>query len=58
MPPASLDDIRERVRRQLELLAEPLRALEGGTSYPVEVGNDLKKLAAEVDRRMVGQSAS
>jgi nicotinate phosphoribosyltransferase len=58
LPPASLDDIRARARRQVELLPEPLRALEGGTTYPVEVGNDLKKLAAEVDRRMQRHSAS
>jgi nicotinate phosphoribosyltransferase len=48
----SLDTIRTRVKRELERLPNPLRRLEPGTTYPVEVADELKKLAAEVDSRM------
>ncbi len=48
----SLDTIRTRVKRELERLPNPLRRLEPGTTYPVEVADELKKLAAEVDARM------
>jgi nicotinate phosphoribosyltransferase len=51
-PSPSLDEIRRRAKRALEHLPEPLRRLEPGASYPVEVADDLIKLAAEVDRRM------
>jgi nicotinate phosphoribosyltransferase len=50
----SLDEIRRRVKRELERLPEPLRRLETGTTYPVEVAAELVALAAEVDRRMQG----
>jgi nicotinate phosphoribosyltransferase len=50
----SLDQIRRRVKRELERLPEPLRRLETGTTYPVEVAAELVALAAEVDRRMQG----
>jgi nicotinate phosphoribosyltransferase len=53
-PSSPLDAIRARVKRELERLPEPLRRLETGTTYPVEVADELKKLAAEVDRRMQG----
>src|SRR5262249_15617168 len=48
----TLDAIRARVKRELERLPEPLRRLEAGTTYPVEVADELKTLAAEVDARM------
>jgi hypothetical protein len=51
-PAESLDAIRARVKRELERLPEPLRKLETGTIYPVEVAEELVTLAAEVDRRM------
>jgi nicotinate phosphoribosyltransferase len=51
-PSPSLDEIRRRAKRALEHLPEPLRRLEPGASYPVEVADDLIKLAADVDRRM------
>jgi nicotinate phosphoribosyltransferase len=51
-PAESLDAIRARVKRELERLPEPLRKLEAGTTYPVAVADELKTLAAEVDRRM------
>jgi nicotinate phosphoribosyltransferase len=51
-PSPSLDDIRRHAKRELEHLPEALRQLEPGASYPVEVADDLVKLAAEVDRRL------
>jgi nicotinate phosphoribosyltransferase len=53
-PAETLDAIRARVKRELERLPEPLQRLEAGTTYPVEVADELKTLAAEVDRRMQG----
>jgi nicotinate phosphoribosyltransferase len=47
----SLDEIRRRVKRDLDRLPEPLRRLESGVTYPVEVAEELTRLAAEVDRR-------
>jgi nicotinate phosphoribosyltransferase len=57
-PPPSLDDIRRHAKRELERLPEPLRRLEPGTTYPVEIADELKALAAEVDRRMLARSAA
>ncbi len=51
-PAPSLDDIRRHAKRELERLPEPLRRLEPGTTYPVEVADELVQLAAEVDRRV------
>jgi nicotinate phosphoribosyltransferase len=51
-PAETLDAIRARVKRELERLPTPLRRLEPGTTYPVEVADELKALAAEVDARM------
>jgi nicotinate phosphoribosyltransferase len=50
-PSPSLDEIRRHARRELERLPEPLRRLEAGMTYPVEIADELKVLAAEVDRR-------
>jgi hypothetical protein len=36
-------------------LPELLRRLDPGASYPVEVGQKLEQLTAEVDRRLAGQ---
>jgi len=55
-PAPSLDEIRLRAKRELERLPEPLRRLEPGTTYPVEVADELKKLAAEVDRRLQAEA--
>ena len=55
-PAPSLDDIRSHAKRELELLPEPLRRLEPGAAYPVEIGGELKALAAEVDSRIGSQS--
>src|SRR6266516_2427984 len=48
----TLDQIRARAARGLERLPEPVRKLEPGASYPVEVSKTLKRLAADVDARM------
>src|ERR1700734_2291707 len=47
-----LEDARQRVKRGLERLPEPLRALDPGTTYQVEIAAELEALAAGVDRRM------
>jgi len=54
-PAPSLDDIRRHAKRQLELLPEPLRQLDPGTTYAVEVADELLRLAAAVDRRVEEQ---
>jgi len=51
-PAVPLAKIREHVKRELERLPEPLRRLEAGTTYPVEIADELKALAAEVDLRL------
>jgi nicotinate phosphoribosyltransferase len=51
-PSPSLYEIRRHAKRELERLPEPLRRLEPDTRYPVEVSDDLVRLAADVDRRM------
>jgi nicotinate phosphoribosyltransferase len=54
-PPESLNDVRARAKRELERLPEALRRLESDAHYPVEVADDLMKLAAEVDSRLQKQ---
>jgi len=54
-PVPSLDAIRHHTKRELERLPEALRRLEAGAIYPVEVADDLVKLAAEVDDRLARQ---
>jgi nicotinate phosphoribosyltransferase len=51
-PRPTLDQIRTHAARELERLPEPLRRLEPDASYPVEVSDALRRLAAEVDGRM------
>jgi nicotinate phosphoribosyltransferase len=55
-PPETLTDIRRRVKRELERLPESLRHLEPNATYPVEVADELVKLAAEVDHRLRAQT--
>jgi nicotinate phosphoribosyltransferase len=43
---------RERVARELARLPEPLRELAQAAPYPVAVADALKRLAADVDRRV------
>jgi nicotinate phosphoribosyltransferase len=57
-PSPPLAEIRQHALRELERLPESLRQLEAGTTYPVEVADELRELAAEVDRRMVGVTLS
>jgi nicotinate phosphoribosyltransferase len=56
-PPLSLDEIRRHAKRELELLPRALRSLAPGMAYPVEVADELKALAAEVDDRIKVKSA-
>jgi nicotinate phosphoribosyltransferase len=55
-PRPTLAEIRARAARSLERLPEPLRRLEPGVSCPVGVADALKRLAAEVDRRLAQQA--
>ncbi|KAB2916060.1 MAG: nicotinate phosphoribosyltransferase [Hyphomicrobiaceae bacterium] len=54
-PRSTLAEIRARAARGLQQLPEPLRRLEPGARYRVEVTDALVQLAAEVDRRLAGQ---
>ena len=54
-PSPTLAEIRARAARDLERLPEPLRRLEPGASYPVQVADALVRLAAEVDSRLKRQ---
>lgn len=54
-PAPSLDEIRARAARDLARLPEPLRLLEQGVTYPVQVANALVKLAEEADRHTAGK---
>jgi nicotinate phosphoribosyltransferase len=56
-PAPTLGEIRARAARDLERLPEPLRRLEPGASYQVEVSGGLTRLAAEVDGRVAQQKA-
>jgi nicotinate phosphoribosyltransferase len=51
-PSPSLAECRDRAARDLARLPEPLRRLEPGVAYPVEVSATLEQLAAEVDKRL------
>lgn len=54
-PKPSLDAIREGVRRDLARLPKPLRRLRTTPAYPVEIGDALRRLADETDRRLALQ---
>jgi nicotinate phosphoribosyltransferase len=51
-PPETLAAMRERAKRELARLPEPLRRLDATSTYTVEIATELKALAAEVDRRL------
>lgn len=53
----SLDEIRHHAKRELDGLPETLRSLDQTATYPVDVAEDLKELAATVDRRLLRQMA-
>jgi nicotinate phosphoribosyltransferase len=48
----ALGAVRERARRELQRLPEPLRSLTQHVEYPVEVSPALQALTADVDRRL------
>src|SRR5262245_42794368 len=50
----SLAQIRERTAREIARLPEPLRRLETGIVYPVEISAKLKALVAEIDAKARG----
>ncbi|MGZ5909047.1 MAG: nicotinate phosphoribosyltransferase [Reyranella sp.] len=52
----TLAEIRVVAALDLGRLPEPLRRLERGAGYPVEIADALSKLAAEVDRRLTRQN--
>jgi len=54
-PVPGLAQIRERAARELARLPEPLRKLEAGTDYPVQVSKTLSALAAQVDAQTRGK---
>jgi nicotinate phosphoribosyltransferase len=56
-PRPTLTETRAHAARELAALPEPLRRLEPGAAYEVEVAEPLVRLAAEVDRRLAGQEA-
>jgi nicotinate phosphoribosyltransferase len=49
-PSPSLDQIRERAAEQLDHLPEPLRGISEAPAYEVRVSDQMKALAARVDR--------
>jgi nicotinate phosphoribosyltransferase len=51
-PSQTLDEIRKHAARGLQFLPTPLRELEPGATYPVQVGEALVDVAAEFDRRL------
>jgi Nicotinate phosphoribosyltransferase C-terminal domain len=51
----TLSAIRTQAAGSLEQMPEPLRCLEPGASYTVQVTERLKRLAAEVDQRLAQQ---
>ena len=55
-PSPSLLESRKRAAHELARLPEPLRHLNGKTTYPVEVGQALAGLAAEVDQRLAAHA--
>jgi nicotinate phosphoribosyltransferase len=50
-PAPTLAQIREHTARELARLPEPLRKLETGTDYPVQISKALNALAAEIDAK-------
>jgi nicotinate phosphoribosyltransferase len=57
-PQPSLTDIRQFTASELARLPEPLRRLEAGYEYPVQVAEALKQVADAVDHRVAQQKAS
>ncbi len=57
-PAPTLTDIRARAAGELARLPEPLRSLEAGPPYPVQVADSLTRIAAETDARIARQQLS
>jgi nicotinate phosphoribosyltransferase len=57
-PHPDLAELRRRAAEDLRRLPEPLRRLEKGPAYPVEIAPALRSLAEEVDRRLAQAGAS
>ncbi len=57
-PTPTLAEIRARAAGELARLPEPLRSLEPGAPYPVQVSDSLTRLAAETDARIARQEKS
>ena len=57
-PPTAMTALREQASEALRRLPEPLRRLEPGAGYPVEIAPALRSLAEEVDRRLGRGAAS
>src|SRR6478609_6737430 len=53
-PAPTLAQIREHATRELGKLPEPLRKLEAGMDYPVEISKALRALAAQMDKKPLG----
>ena len=54
-PSQTLNEIRKRAARELQSLPAPLRELEPGAKYPVQVGKALVDATAEFDHRLAEQ---
>jgi len=57
-PAPSLDEIRRHAERELQSLPDNLARLKAGASYPVEIADDLVRLAAAVDSRQQKQAGA
>jgi nicotinate phosphoribosyltransferase len=53
--PQTFDEIRKHAACELQSLPAPLRELEPGATYPVQVGKALTDAAAEFDIRLTEQ---
>ncbi|HEX3339988.1 MAG TPA: nicotinate phosphoribosyltransferase [Pseudolabrys sp.] len=53
-PAPAIAQIREHAARELGKLPEPLRKLEAGIEYPVEISKALRALAAQMDKKPPG----
>ena len=51
-PSPALSDVRAHARRELERLPMPLKQLETGATYPLQIAGKLVSLTAAVDRRL------
>jgi nicotinate phosphoribosyltransferase len=54
-PAPTLAQVRERAARELARLPEPLRKLEAGVDYPVQISETLRALAAQIDAQTRGK---